>query len=236
VIGPQFDAVVVDEGQDFSEPWFEVLELLLRDQAEASSTSSTTTTRGSIPTDAIPTWLGEPYFLTRNVRNTNEIGAHVQRYYQGPPMRLSGVSGRKVTVLSYPDDAGGAVVVSRTKEALDHLRNDGAKPEDIVVLSGRRDGDVWQRRNYGEWRLYSADQQDGQVFYDTVHSFKGQDSAIVVLTELSASEADSEDVRDRAEALLYVGCSRAKAVLSLVVPASIAASLHEASTSEEQST
>ena len=220
-LGPQFDAIVVDEGQDFAIDWLDTLELLLvngRDDPFYVFLDDNQRLYGNSP---LPAWLGEPYQLTRNVRNTNQIGRIVDGFYQGPPVRLSGVDGRPVEVVTYPDGAPEAVILAEVKGALERLRNAGADLGDMVVLSPRRAGSVWRRREFGQCRLYSSDAPDGNVFYETIYGFKGQDSTAVLLVELE----QAADTGESLEALLYVGTSRAKALLVVVTSESVAAQL-----------
>jgi superfamily I DNA/RNA helicase len=90
-----------------------------------------------------------------------------------------------------------------------------------VVLSTRRDSPVWERRDFEEWRLYSRTERDGNVFFDTIHSFKGQDSRVVILVELELAGKAVADDPTRFDELLYVGCSRATTQLVVIGPASI---------------
>jgi hypothetical protein len=64
------------------------------------------------------------------------------------------------------------------------------------------------------------------VLWDTIHSFKGQDRSIVILTELDDLSDLTSRPDDRLEALLYVGCSRARMLLVIVAPTELAASIN----------
>ena len=221
VLDPQFDAIVVDEGQDFAREWLDTLELLLANGVADPFYvffDDNQRLHGDRP---LPAWLGEPYQLTRNVRNTNQIGRVVDGFYQGPAVRLSGVEGRPVDFVTYADGSSDVVVIAEVKRALERLRNAGADLSDVVVLGPRRAGAVWRQREFGQCRLYSADAPDGNVYYDTIYAFKGQDSGIVVLVELE----QAADTNEPLDALLYVGASRAKALLVVVAPESIARQL-----------
>jgi len=220
-LGPQYDAIVVDEGQDFSKDWLDTLELLLANGRHDPFYLFFDDNQRLYGQQPLPPWLGEPYQLTRNVRNTNQIGRVVDGFYQGPPVRLSGVDGRPVEMVTYPDGAPESAVVSEVKRALERLRNAGANLDDIVVLSPRRSGAVWRQREFGQCRLYSSDAPDGNVYYDTIYGFKGQDSTAVLLVELE----QAADTGESLEALIYVGTSRAKALLIVVTSESVAARL-----------
>ena len=212
----RFDAIVVDEGQDFASPWFDVLEASLEDGARGHFYVFYDDNQRLYSSDPIPDWLGEPYQLTVDCRNTNQIGELVRSLYRGPAMDLSGIVGRPVVYLPYPDTYQPSQVATRVGEALGQLRNAGAQAKDVVVLSPRREGPTWQRRDFGDWRLYRPDQPDGNVYYDTIHGFKGQESRIVVLVELETAGAARPGLEQELDELLYVGCSRPTTQLAIV--------------------
>jgi hypothetical protein len=204
---------VVDEGQDFRRDWFEYLDLLLESSEDGVLYVFLDDNQRIYPHEGLPGWLGEPFQLTRNVRNTDEIGRLVRGLYDGE-MRLSGVSGRQPIlqeVLEGADGVPGSVVAMRT--VMNGLRSGGADPRDVVVLSGLRGkSEVLRQRRYGSWTLRQRDDPDGDVLFETIHSFKGQDSKIVVLTELEDNAGGDDAVR-RLETLMYIGCSRARTML-----------------------
>jgi superfamily I DNA/RNA helicase len=125
-------------------------------------------------------------------------------------------------VVTYADDAPSDARVSSLRQVLDNLRKDGARPESVTVLSARRSTDLWQRREFGAWVLYGRTATDGNVLLETIHSYKGQDNAIVVLCELD----DAGDLgSDTLTSLLYVGCSRARQLLIVIAPESMSTAL-----------
>ena len=218
--GGSLDAVIVDEGQDFEPGWFETLQAALTEGAEGLFYVFYDDNQRLYSQASIPAWFGEPYELTVNCRNTERIGKLVKGLYQGGEMTLSSVQGREVVYGTYGDD-GPSQAVPRLNDMLRNLRKAGARPEDIVVLGPRRDGPIWQRRDYEEWRLYSRSEQDGNVFYDTIHSFKGQDSRVVILVELELAGKAVADDPAKFDELLYVGCSRATTQLVVIGPTNL---------------
>jgi hypothetical protein len=126
------------------------------------------------------------------------------------------VDGRPVLYYPYAVGSTDLQITGALAEALGHLRKAGAQPSDISVLSPRRNGPVWRRRDFGGWRLYSAEEPDGDVFFETIHGFKGQESRIVVLVELEMDGDRDRPGRDALDALLYVGTSRATTQLVVV--------------------
>ena len=223
-VGRRYDGVIIDEGQDFKSDWFELLELCLDDVRGGEFYVFSDDNQRLYSNDALPDWLGPPYQLTKNVRNSNQVGRLVESFYKGPPVRLSGIDGRTVKLVIYEDEASAPVRYEELRAVLDGLRKEGAQPQSVTVLTAQRRTDLWQRREFGEWVLYGRDHTDGNVLLETIHSFKGQDNAIVVLCELEGSASNGND---NLEALLYVGCSRARHVLIVLASETLGASLRE---------
>lgn len=211
-----YDAIIVDEGQDFATDWLEALSLLLDDETGIFYVFFDDNQR-LYQSDKLPTWLGEPYQLTRNVRNSDSIGELVREFYIGP-MRLSGVEGQPIKVsVELPDADGVPGKVAGLRSVLRQLRDEGADPDDIAVLTAHKFDGLMAHRRMGPWMLHSRDQTDGNVLVETIHSFKGQDSPIVILADLGDLPMRA-DLGDRAaETTLYVGMSRARSLLILLV-------------------
>lgn len=220
-----YDAVIVDEGQDFEREWFEVLEFLVEDRKDGLFYVFYDDNQRLYSDASIPGTFGEPFTLTRDCRNTDQIGRIVRGLYRGQDFQLSGVDGRAVVWAPYPDGASDQLRIARLTETLGQLRKAGGRADDVTVLSPRRASAVWHRRDYGQWRLYSGDERDGNVYFDTIHGFKGQESRIVVLTELELAGAAQAGTADALDELLYVGCSRATTQLVVVAAQSAVARL-----------
>ena len=208
--GPRFDAIVVDEGQDFSAEWLEVLECLLREESSRYvvfyDDNQRLYSHGNIPTS-----FGTTFPLDRNVRNTNEVGAIVQEFYSGA-MQLSGVHGDQVRFVPVDGEEEEADALA---DVLATLRGRGGDPSDIVILtpgSVERSG-LAQRGRFGKWRLRTRTEPVGDVLIETIHSFKGQDRPIVILAELHRLAEMRSWNADAVTTLLYVGCSRATQLL-----------------------
>jgi superfamily I DNA/RNA helicase len=221
VIEDRFDAVIVDEGQDFHSDWFEYLDLLLSNGESAVHYVFYDDNQRLYQTDRIPLSFGEPFVLSRNVRNTNEIGSRVQRFYSGN-MRLSGVSGPEVRLERADHGEGGLPAhVTVLSRVLRDLRTGGAEPGEVVILTPKRVSELATHRRLGGWHLRARSERDGDVLWETIHSFKGQDRSIVVLTELDDLSELAQSADQRLETLLYVGCSRARLLLIMVAPSSL---------------
>ena len=100
--------------------------------------------------------------------------------------------------------------------ALQALRAEGLSPEDIVILSPRRrDASALAGVNsLGGFQIIDRDERKTKsgVTFSTIHAFKGLESKAVVLVDLDPKQDPESD------ALLYVGMTRARTRLLLVLP------------------
>jgi len=204
-LGPQFDAIIVDEGQDFHDNWWLPLQCLLHDPDEGifyvffDDNQNIYRTAGSLPLELAP------FPLTRNCRNTQHIHRSVMQFYCSDVSPIAiGPPGRPVEVHVYDDIAG----LKRTLRQVLHrlVVKEDVPPEDIVVLTpkSRQRSELWRLGMLGNFRLTDQWASGGfDIFCNTVHSFKGLESPVVVLAELDRQESWHLDT------ILYVGCSRA---------------------------
>lgn len=213
--GPMFDAIIVDEGQDFEEDWWLSLVNLLHDQDQGILfvfyDDNQNLYRGS---NNITMVVEEaPYPLIDNCRNTQKIHQLVSAFHQeGSQLRCPGPLGRPATIHSYTDSKD----MQRQIGALLHhlIKDDGIAVDDIAILTPRA-----QERSalkagsiLGNFSLTTADNAPGmyQVKVSSIHSFKGLERQVIILAELDNAMGYSPDE------VLYVGCSRARTQLILL--------------------
>ena len=81
---------------------------------------------------------------------------------------------------------------------------------------------LWQLGMLGNFRLTEQwTTASGEIFCSTIHSFKGLESPVVILTEIEPHAA--QDL----ESLLYVGCSRACHHLVVLLAADLPQNLQQ---------
>jgi len=209
-----FDAIIVDEGQDFHPNWLKTLEQLLHDPNESHFHIFFDDNQRIYDRKRIPfTWPCSP--LTKNLRNTDPIHKQVLAYYHDPSRnRPSGIKGPEPLFVD-PQAHGGEIETVRY--ALERLEAEGIPPEWIVILTPRaEENSVWQPKNKVRWGKFSPVwrlQTIGkQVSCCSVLSFKGLEKPVVILTELSYLPQEPQQ-RDQ---LLYVAMSRAKTHLIVI--------------------
>jgi hypothetical protein len=204
-LGPQYDAVIVDEGQDFRDNWWVPLQCLLQDLDRGifyvffDDNQNLYRTAQQVPLELAP------FPLTRNCRNTQRIHQIVMRFYQSDQMpRALGPWGRPVEVRTYDYLSGLKHALRRALHRL--VVEENVPPEDIVILTprGREHSRLWRLGMIGNFRLTDEwTTASGEIFCTTVHSFKGLESPVVILAEIEPYGLQE------LEMVLYVGCSRA---------------------------
>ncbi|MBN1887184.1 MAG: NERD domain-containing protein [Thermoflexales bacterium] len=204
-LGPKYDAIIVDEGQDFCDNWWMPLQYLLHDPDQGifyvffDDNQNLYRAAQTVPLELAP------FPLTRNCRNTQHIHQTVMQFYRSDQSPVAqGPAGRQVEVRTYN---GTSDLKQALRQVLHKLVVEENIPvEDIVVLTpkGRQRSDLWRLGMLGNLML--TDQWaagSGEVFCTTIHAFKGLESPIVILAEIEPEA--SQDM----ESILYVGCSRA---------------------------
>lgn len=205
----RFDAIVVDEGQDFAEEWWTALQLALSDpdysilyvffDDNQRLYRSENTLPGGL--DVFP--------LTRNLRNTKEIHRIAAKFYEGGELKGEGPEGRPVEYVL----AGDPVAVGKATRRVLHrlIREEHIVPEDIAVLTGRsrESSSLVKNETIGAFEVCCGRERErGKVVFDSIRRFKGLERPVVVLVEL-------EGVLESLETL-YVGISRAQAHLMVI--------------------
>jgi UvrD-like helicase C-terminal domain/AAA domain len=203
-LGPRYDAIVVDEGQDFREWWWPAL-LSLHTDPDGGFLYVFADDNQNLYGGALP--VGEEDRvgpISLNLRNTKQIGEFVSVFYKGEQEPIArGPEGRPVQILGYAseDDLEHLLaVVLRNLVEEEHV-----PVEDIVVLtpSGTSKSRLRRRGMIDGYRL-SETVEPGAVLATSVHAFKGLERPVVILAELG--DKHLEDLRD----YLYVGGSRAR--------------------------
>ena len=203
-LGPRYDAIVVDEAQDFREWWWPAL-LSLHTDPEAGplylfADDNQNLYGGTLPVDEEDR-VGP---IALNLRNTKQIGEFVSVFYRGDQQPVArGPEGDAVQILGYDDDEGLARLLAVVLANL--VEEEHVPLEDIVVLtpSGTEKSRLRSRGTINGYRL-SESVEPGTVLATSVHAFKGLERPVVILAELG--DKHLQDLRQ----YLYVGGSRAR--------------------------
>ncbi len=216
-LGPQYDAIVVDEGQDFKTDWWVPLQYLLPDPDHSILYVFYDDNQNIYQAASdLPTGL-ENFPLRTNCRNTQLIHRAFLPFYRStlkPSAR--GPKGRPPEVQYYTSE-------QTLKQALDStllrlIMHERIDPGDVVILTprSRKTSCLWQWDSLGGFRLTDHwPPGSGEIYCTSVYQFKGLESPVIILAEANAST--QQDM----ETILYVGCSRARNHLIVLADASL---------------
>ncbi|MEK3901007.1 NERD domain-containing protein [Paenibacillus sp. FSL R7-0179] len=212
----RYEAIVVDEGQDFREEYWLPLELILSDEKSSPfyifyDGNQNLYSRVS----TFPIVEDEIYPLLRNCRNTIPIHMASYKYYQGEPVEHSNLNGIGIQF----EDA-----VNMNNQALKiHLRiqklllDEQIESSKIAVLivdskNKREYIQALEKNPLPKGHQYKEIDQrsNNSILVTTVNKFKGLESEIVFLWGM-----DSIDFQEHREHM-YVGLSRAKSLLIII--------------------
>jgi hypothetical protein len=238
---PRFDAVVIDEAQDFTRAWIEAVSALVReddgvkrrwlfgDPFQALNIDAATST-SEFSTGSIE--------LPYNHRNTLQIHEAASRLRpEGALLESRRTNGLPVSYLPAQEQ----YLSARLFEAIHKLVSNGAELSEIVVLtctttksnplflrgSVAKGGIQYQFANpaldpsTGDRLGLSADSVPAQpahtILFDSVQRFKGLDAEFVILVD--PPMPDAEQVMTLRT--LYVGMTRARTHLTMIGPGDI---------------
>jgi hypothetical protein len=164
--------------------------------------------------------------LRQNCRNTRSIGEETALLsgFESLPYRLGQIEGLAVDYRYYASPADQRAAL---EDVLRRLLADGVKATDIVVLSQNRLAKSGVRGTDGgtDFKLLEVSDVEHPrvpvVRFATVRAFKGMESPVVVLCDVSQVS------KDEPQALLYVGMSRARSQLTVLVDIQARPSIRE---------
>lgn len=211
---PKFDAIIVDEGQDFKPEWYEYLQTLLKPGPDSRFCVFLDEHQ-----DIFGHWKHFPCsppaakkVLSKNCRNTRSIVDFLTRAY---PVQMTcfekSPAGVPVIQRSVQNDVDEQTQIVRDIKYM--TGNEKIKPGSIVILlhSSKEDSCLRDTKAIAGYPLVSSygryDPHAKQIHYATIEIFKGLEADVVLL--LLRNNLSSED---HAKAL-YVEGSRARHLL-----------------------
>jgi type II secretory pathway predicted ATPase ExeA len=226
-----FQTLIVDEGQDFDAEWFDILRLFVAEDADILWLED--------PDQAIRGGLSAGEELEQRLISEGFIGYRTRANYRSPqsiaayiaerlpgfifeaanPLPGLGVGETQVDAPEKMAKRVGALVTG--------LRQRGFALSEIVVLSLRglasatlsntdRVGNFTLSRPTGQYDLFGNQiHEDGQIRFDTIFRFKGQEAPAIILTDVTAFPEDTAR-RRYAERVLFAAMTRATVRLEVV--------------------
>ena len=198
--GQKFDAIIVDEAQDFADDWWTPLLRALRDEQDGGLFAYSDERQRVFARFGRPPLAMVPLVLDHNLRNTRQIA---ESFVTLAPtsMELRGGDGPEVTYV--PATRSDAIAVA--DDEVETLLAEGWNPSDIALLTtGERHPVQAERQETMGFAGYWDDfWSNDDIFYGHVLGFKGMERKAVVLC------LNESGRRDRGRERLYVGLSRA---------------------------
>ena len=203
----RFDAIVVDEAQDFMSSWWESLRLSLVDPEHGNIAAFGDDQQRVFGERKGPQWALAKLRLMENIRNSQQI-AKVAASLVEDSITARGPNSYEVEFLVC--DAAEAIEKADdyVEKLTDHER---WKPGEIALLTTMHrhpvHAEIADKDRIGYWKSL-WDSED--VFYGTVGGFKGLERPVVILAIDGFHKA--EDLED----FLYVGLTRARDKLVVI--------------------
>lgn len=204
--GKRFDAIVIDEAQDFADSWWEPILIALRDPDAGGLYVFSDEGQRVFDRQGTPPIPLVPLILDQNIRNTRQIAAAFQPLADNQ-MRFLGGDGPDVRFVACTVENA----FDTGDDEVDRLLDEGWRPEDVALLTtGSRHPEQVSRQSGGTDAYWDSFWDAEQVFYGHVLGFKGLERRAIVLVV-----NDHRDLK-RARERLYVGLSRARDQLVVV--------------------
>ena len=209
---PAFDAIVVDEAQDFRENYWIALDALLKpDGYLYVFFDDNQNLYGGF--QSLKSLIMEPPFsLNQNCRNTKSIHNTMIQFHNNPSgVVCKGPEGRKPEIMTYETEDEFLRHVQKLINKLvteEHIRT-----EDIAILTPRsHDKSVLKAgRKLGNFTLTLEEPRSPyEIQATSIYRFKGLDRRVIILGELDHRYNYNADM------VMYVGCSRARTQLYIL--------------------
>jgi hypothetical protein len=217
----QFDTVIIDEGQDFTEAWRDLALRHLKPGGRGLWLEDPLQNLYGRAPVALPGWMRMK--ANSNFRSPRSVVRMLQNLLPDE-FRIEAqgaLHAAELVVLSYRD---GAELTQQVKEGIRQCLAEGYKKADIAVVSfsGREKSLLFPYTQLGPHSLKTFTGRydllgqplysEGDVLLESVYRFKGQAAPAIVFAEIDFEELDERAVRK-----LFVGATRAMMKLVLVV-------------------
>lgn len=217
-----FDVIVLDEAQDLlSEDYLDALDTILKNGLDDGNwfffmdADMQNIYRTSMKYRDVLDMLKRrklipaKYKLTKNCRNSPAIVQRMNNIF-------------KMEAEYIPQDEDGINVdiknyrrridqIEKLRELLAKLKSASIKNDDIVILSPYR----YDNSSISEADIpdvtCNSNERKGKILFSTIHSFKGLESTVVILIDIDKMYGDED------KHILYIGMSRAKSALYMLV-------------------
>lgn len=209
-----YDAIVIDEAQDFQDEYWLPINVLIEDQPDKHLIIFYDTNQRLYSKSSLFPIESEPYLLTRNCRNTKRIHDLAYQYYSGTETEASSIQGEEPEFITAPSPAAQAKKIH--SHLVELLSKQKVSPGDVCVLVPSRNSESYISLLEAkplpagvEWSVNEMGHCE-KVCIETMMRFKGLEATYIYIWG-----ADQFDVEEDTE-MLYVTFSRAKSRICMV--------------------
>ncbi len=204
----RYDAIIVDEGQDFLPLWWTAVESGLRPDGGRQfrifydNNQRVYASAIKLPEDVDLV----PIRLTLNLRNTRRIHELVRQHYTGHEIEAVGPEGIEVHWITVKSANDLGQKVSDCVAHLESLERVASDDMAVLVATEAAIDTIAPGKRLGEFRTARCDEQsEGRIVVDSIRRFKGLERPVIVIAATPDTVIDTE--------LPYVALSRARAHL-----------------------
>jgi len=205
----KWDAIIVDEGQDFRLDWWLAIEAGLKQggmlRVFLDSNQSVYDDTGNIIQDISVV----PVRLSRNLRNTKHIHQAAAVHYEGPEVIPDGPEGLEVIWIEAETES--SKIEASCRELRRLIFKEEVAPGDIAVLLNGTNQKTAFMEKCARFKFPTTDAEHltlEAVVVDTARRFKGLERPAIIVV-ITGEEMERRE-------LAYVAFSRARAFLSVV--------------------
>lgn len=233
----QFDKLIIDEGQDLIRPeYLDVFDVLIRGGlTEGNWEIYSDFERQAIYSEFTPNEMLEMleshasfvrFRLTINCRNTKPIGEEISFLsgFESSSFLVNKITGTPVEYFFYSNEGD---QILKLENILLKLYQQKISPQKISILSPfRMHNSAVASIHNNFFKIVDISEHvqfptPGAVSYSTIHGFKGLENSFIILTDIDRID------NDECKSLLYIGMSRAKVGLIILLDEKVRSKYNE---------
>lgn len=219
VAGDEFyDSIIVDEGQDFKEDWWRVLNAVRKETSEGCFWIFKDEFQNVQHGEVLPLTGFFNFHLLRNFRNSREVFKFIRQSKLGKFLEgtvavgPTGAECQLITTVSREDMQRKLTANIRKLIEIERI-----PPSEIVILTGKslenKENTLYGKAQLDGIPLSRGIQPEGNaVMVETVRKYKGLENKFVLLLDVDESDAAKFEGNEQ---LVYVGASRAMTALTI---------------------
>ncbi len=204
----KFDALIVDEGQDFQEEWYFCLRSMLKENGHFYIFADPSQTIFGTDSAFLKKLPHSKHRLTQNLRNTETINKWIyDNFPQTGTLKTRLPAGLPVGIFTWQDSREEKRLIEKE---MGRLISQGIRPKRIIILSpnAKEKSCLATATSINQWPLGTINESNpNAIRFSTIRSFKGLEADVVFLIGLK------EWNKACTPSDIYVGASRARFLL-----------------------